>query len=218
MPRPLPSAAEAARILTTKRTRPPRMPPPVAGRALTKTLKALDTRFGQGTDGLKARWREIVGEALARRTEPSKLVKSRTGEGAALEIRVEGPSAALIQHQGPDILARVNLFLGTGAVARLRIVQGPLRGIVKSAGPAAAATKRRRAQGPLDAAAEKALAEQLAAFPDGPLKAAITKLGREVMRNNGAGPPRPGGRTSRPSLENVGRLAGRPGRPPSGET
>ena len=192
MSRPLPSAAEAARILTTKRTRPPRMPPPVAGRALTKTLKALDTKFGQGADGLKARWKEIVGEALARRTEPSKLVKSRTGEGAALEIRVEGPSAALIQHQGPDILARVNLFLGTGAVARLRIVQGPLRGIAKNAGPAAAAAKRRRAQGPLDAAAETALADGLADFPDGPLKTAIAKLGREVLRNNGGGPMRPG--------------------------
>jgi len=191
MPRPLPSSAEAAHILTTKRTRPPRAPLPVAGRALAKTLKALDTRYGQGADGLKARWTEIVGEALARRTEPSKLVKTRTGEGAALEIRVEGPSAALIQHQGPDILARVNLFLGTGAVARLRIVQGPLRGVgagVRAVAKAAAA--RRRGQGPLDAAAEKALAESLADFPDGPLKAAIVRLGREVLRNNGAGPPR----------------------------
>ena len=190
MPRPLPSTEEAARILQAKRTRPQRAPIPVAGRALTKTLKALDTRFGQGADGLKARWSEIVGEALARRTEPSKLTKSRSGEGASLEIRVEGPSAALIQHQGPDILARVNLFLGSGAVERLRIVQGPLRGAAKRAGSTDKATVRRRAAGPLDAAAEKALADGLAAFPDGPLKAALARLGREVLRNDGAGPAR----------------------------
>ena len=190
MPRPLPSLAEAARILSAKRTRPPRMPPAAAGRALTKTHKALDTKFGQGTDGLKARWKEIVGEILARRTEPSKLVKSRTGEGASLEIRVEGPSAALIQHQGPDILARVNLFLGTGAVARLRIVQGPLRGVAKGAGAVATASIRRRVQGPLDAAKEKNLSDSLQSFPDGPLKAALVRLGREVLRNDGAGPAR----------------------------
>lgn len=176
--------------MQAKRTRPQRAPIPVAGRALTKTLKALDTRFGQGADGLKARWTEIVGEALARRTEPSKLIKSRTGEGASLEIRVEGPSAALIQHQGPDILARVNLFLGSGAVERLRIVQGPLRGGAKRTGSADKAAVRRHAAGPLDAAAEKALADGLAAFPDGPLKAALARLGREVLRHDGAGPAR----------------------------
>ena len=91
-------------------------------------MKQLEARFGQGVDGLKARWKEIVGEALARRTEPVKLSKPRGGGAASLELRVEGAAATLIQHQAPDILARVNLFLGEGAVERLRIVQGPLRG------------------------------------------------------------------------------------------
>ena len=102
----------------------PGRPPPAAGRALTRSLKALEAKFGQGVDGLKARWTEIVGVNLARRTEPTKLVKPRAGDGASLEIRVDGPSATLIQHQAADILARVNLFLGAGAVTRLRIVQG----------------------------------------------------------------------------------------------
>jgi len=184
MARPLPSAQEAARILAAKRTRPIGRPPPMAGRALTKTIKALDERFGCGADGLKARWSEIVGQALARRTEPSKLIKPRGSGGAALELRVEGPSAALIQHQAPDILARVNLFLGAGSVASLRIVQGPLRGVAKRA-PAISPAARRRAKGPLDAAAEQALAESLAAFPEGRLKRALTTLGREVMRDQG---------------------------------
>jgi hypothetical protein len=180
MPRRLPSAEEKVRILTARRTRPMPGPPPAAGRALIRTIKALDSRFGQGADALKARWREIVGEDLARRTEPSKLIKSRQGDGATLELRVEGPSAAIIQHRGPDILERVNLFLGAGAAVKLRIVQGPLRGRARGTTPAKA---RRRPAGPLDAAAEQALAADLERFPEGPLKAALTRLGREVMRD-----------------------------------
>src|SRR5580658_6334763 len=126
MPRTLPTAAEAAEILSRKRTRPARRPPRPAGARLSRFVRSLDERFGKGPDTLKARWREIVGETLARHTEPAKLSRPRTG-GAVLELKVEGPAAALIQHQAPDILARVNLFLGAGAVERLRVVQGPVR-------------------------------------------------------------------------------------------
>jgi hypothetical protein len=184
MPRSLPTVAEAQAILAAKRTRPPFRPPPRAGRALTGLMKSLDDRFGKGADGLKARWREIAGDLIAARSEPVKLVKGRNGQGGVLEIRVDGPAAALIQHQAPEILARVRLILGQGAVERLRIVQGPVR--AKPPGPAkgaAAAKARRRPAGPLDAAAEARLKAELAAAPEGPLKAALLKLGREVLRS-----------------------------------
>lgn len=177
MRRSLPTAEEALRILASKRTRPQRRPPPPAGRALNKTIKELDARFGQGPGALAARWREIVGPEVARRTEPVKLVKGRNGAPSSLEIRVAGPSAAVIQHQAHDILARVNLFLGADAVQKLRIVQGPLRPQEKAA-PSAA---RRRAA-PLDAAAEAELARGLAEAPEGPLKEALARLGRAVLR------------------------------------
>lgn len=180
MVRPLPSAQEALRILAARRTRPPPRPPPAAARGLAKTLKGLDAKFGHGLDGIAGRWTEIVGKTLARRTEPAKLVRPRAaGAGQVLEIRVDGPSATLIQHQAQDIIVRVNLFLGPGAVERLRIVQGPLRG---HKGRPVAVAARRRGRGPLDAAAERRLEESLAAFPEGPLKSALTRLGREVLR------------------------------------
>lgn len=177
MRRSLPTAEEALRILASKRTRPQRRPPPPAGRALNKTLKELDARFGQGPGALTARWREIVGPEVAKRTEPVKLVRGRNGAPSSLEIRVAGPSAAVIQHQAHDILARVNLFLGADAVQKLRIVQGPLRPAQQTAPPA----PRRRAA-PLDAAKEAELAKGLADAPDGPLKDALAKLGRAVLR------------------------------------
>jgi hypothetical protein len=182
MARALPSSAEAARILAAKRTRPPRRSPPAAGRSLAKLVKALDERFGQGPDGLKARWREIVGETLAARTEPAKLSKPRNGGGAVLELRVDGPGAAIIQHQGADILARVNLFLGADAVSKIRIVQGPVRQTEPALAAAKAAQSRRRKRQPLDAGVEAELESGLDPLAEGPLKGALRRLGREVLR------------------------------------
>ena len=174
MARNLPTAEEALAILRAKRTRPPRRPPPPAGRALRGFLKTMDDRFSQGTDALAARWSEIVGPEVARRTEPVKLVRGRAGGPSSLEIRVAGPSAAIIQHQAQAILARVNLFLGADAVGKLRIVQGPLR---RPQPP-----PPRRRPGPLDAALEAKLAGGLADAPDGRLKDALMSLGRGVLR------------------------------------
>jgi len=174
--RDLPSTEDALAILRAKRTRPARRPPPAAGRALTPFLRDLDSRYGQGASGLKARWREVVGDQIARRTEPVKIVRGRNGGPSSLEVRVAGPSAALIQHQAPEILARANLFLGEGKVDKLRIVQGPLR---PSVGEAARPVRR---AAPLDAALEAELAASLADAPDSPLKAALLKLGRGALR------------------------------------
>jgi hypothetical protein len=176
--RRLPTPEDALRILAEKRTRPLRRPPPPVGRALNRYVKELDARYGQGVGGLSARWREIVGPEIARRTEPVKLVKGRAGAGSSLEIRVAGPAAAIVQHQAHDILARVNLFLGAEAVQKLRIVQGPLR---RAEPPAPI---RRRAV-PLDAAQEAALARDLAEAPDGKLKDSLMALGRGVLRRSG---------------------------------
>jgi hypothetical protein len=177
--RPLPSAAEAAEILGRKRSRPPRRPPAAAGRSLAKMLKGLEEKFGQGPGALASRWPEIIADKrLARFTEPVKLIKLRGDGGTILELKVDGPAAALIQHQAEDILARVNLVLGSGVVTRLRIVQGPVKPRPETAQP----IRRKRSAAPLDAAAEAGLAKSLDGASDNALKAALLKLGRAVMR------------------------------------
>jgi hypothetical protein len=174
--------AETADILGRKRTRPTRRPPPPAGRQLSKFLKALDARFGQGPDALAARWREIVGVDIARRTEPVKLIKPRGGGPASLELRVAPGAATIVQHQAADIIARANLFLGAGAVGKLRIAQGPVRPRAASEARPVMAVKARRRTTPLDAAAEAELAAGVAAARDSGLADALVKLGRAVKR------------------------------------
>lgn len=178
MRRPLPTPEEAIAILRSKRTRPQRRPPPPAGKNLAPLLKNLEDRFGKGPAALQARWKEIVGDTLARRTEPVRIIKGRNGEGGALELRVDGPVASLIQHQAPQITARLDMLLGKGVVTRLRIVQGPVKA------PTAAPSTRLRRKPPLDAALEKQLADSLAEQPDGALKQALLKLGRGVLSSD----------------------------------
>ena len=174
--RTLPDAHETAEILAARRTRPARRPPPAAGRSILTLLQPLEARFGEGPRALQVRWREIVGDVMARHTEPVKLSKARGSGMGTLEIRVNGPAAALIQHQAPDILDRVNLFLGAGTVGKLRIIQGPVHAsLVKSA-------PRPRRSPPLDAAQEAELARPLQDVADTPLKASLLRLGREVIR------------------------------------
>lgn len=178
MPRPLPSEAEAREILGRKRTRPQRRPPPAAAKSLAPVIKALDQRFGQGAGALQGRWPEIVGEPLSRVTEPVKLIKGKPGQGGTLELRVMGPAAAFVQHQSPDILARVNLVLGDGAVERLRISQGPVKARAARTQPAA-----RKVERPLDAAQDEALARSIEAAPEPGLRQALMRLGRAALKS-----------------------------------
>ena len=177
--RRLPTPAEAAEILARRRTRPAHRAAPPAGRSLAPALKALDASFGQGPGALQARWPEIVGAELARRTEPVRLSSPRGGAPGVLEIRVAGPSATLVQHRSAEILDRVNLFLGAGAAGRLRVVQGPLR----NPPPNLRQGVSRRRPPPLDAAVEAALDAGAAPARTDRLRAALVALGRSVHRN-----------------------------------
>lgn len=178
--RPLPSLDEARDILARRRTRPAPRPAPRAGKALSGLIKELDQRFGRGADALEPRWREIVGDRLARVTRPQKLTKGRGAQGGVLELRVAGPAALLVQHQSEEILSRVNLFLGAGAVEKLRIAQGPVKPLAERERPTLA---RIVPPEPLPAATEAELARAVEDAPED-LKAALTTLGRAVLSSD----------------------------------
>jgi hypothetical protein len=89
-------------------------------------------------------WPEIIGADFAAITTPERLVWPRGGtqsqmnedsthrssshrrSGATLILRVDGPRSLEIQHMAPQLLERINIYFGYGAIAELRIIQGPV--------------------------------------------------------------------------------------------
>src|SRR5215831_3875066 len=84
-------------------------------------------RRGFGEGGLIADWAAIVGEEVARHAKPLKLSfpKGERRDGS-LVLRVRSAFALELQHMAPQLLERINGYLGYGAVARLKFEQGRL--------------------------------------------------------------------------------------------
>lgn len=114
------------------------------------TKKAFE-RFGFPQAALLTDWEAIVGQDLARFTEPERLkwprlddaasadeAEAATGKsgrsrpaakglaGATLVLRVDGPLAIEVQHKSAQIIERINGYFGFRAVTDLRILQAPL--------------------------------------------------------------------------------------------
>lgn len=115
----------------------------MAPRALSATLpkitRTILARGGRDYATIIAQWPAIVGPALAGSSQPEKLARrrppgERSGEqaepaaGAVLTVRVTGGAALEIQHREPQIVERINGYLGFRAVTRLKLVQGVLSG------------------------------------------------------------------------------------------
>lgn len=91
------------------------------------------SRQGFGTAEILTAWPDIVGAELAERARPERIrwprrrpAEDEGGGGAKLVVRAEGGDALELQHRKDEILARVNAFLGWGAVERLVIRQVPV--------------------------------------------------------------------------------------------
>jgi len=144
------------------------------------TKEALKRR-GAAFATIVAEWGNIVGPALAGSTLPEKLsAPPRPPKGvtappsaAVLTLRVSGGAAMELQYLGPQLVERINSFVGFKAVDRLRFVKGPLP---LSAEPPAAPP---RALTPAEKAKLAASVESLA---DPDLKAALLRLGEGITR------------------------------------
>lgn len=128
---------------------------------------------GFATSEILTGWRDIAGDELARLSLPEKLSFPRgKGDGGTLLVRVDGAAALELQHLEPVLIGRINRLCGFRAVARLRLVQGPLPQ-ADAPPPAAPAPLSREAAAELEAL--------LAATGDPELRAALEKLGRGVL-------------------------------------
>ncbi|PKP78145.1 MAG: DUF721 domain-containing protein [Alphaproteobacteria bacterium HGW-Alphaproteobacteria-3] len=154
--------------------------PPIGARVLAVARSAFVKRGFQEAHVL-AHWPEIVGQGLAEFSAPEKLVFPRgSGDdggkgrrsGATLTIRVDGPVAVEIRHLEPQIIERINSYYGYGAVARLKLIQGPL--------PQKPRPRFRRIR-PLRPEERAALVQGLEKIEEPALKEALERLGERVI-------------------------------------
>jgi len=122
---------------------------------------------------LRVDWPAIVGDAIARSTEPEALIAGRSGKGATrlLRLRVAGTAALEVQHLSHQLVERVNAYFGHRQIDGIRLVQG-----VVSRRPQAPS----RQPPPLAPETAARLARQVAKVQDPKLRAALERLGARV--------------------------------------
>jgi hypothetical protein len=141
---------------------------------LPTLMKAATGRRGFGEGSILTDWASIVGAELAAQSAPEKLAfPGGDRRAGVLQLRVAGPLAIEIQHLAPLILERVNTHFGYPAVARLRILQGPL--------PRRPRRPDAPSSGPLTDGQEAQLAGCLTQIGDAGLRQALDGLGRAVL-------------------------------------
>jgi len=90
------------------------------------TRRALG-KHGFASASLISDWTTIIGAELAASCQPVKLAFAPGKRDAGtLHLRVSGGAALEIQHVTPQLIERINGHLGYHAVARLKLIQGPL--------------------------------------------------------------------------------------------
>jgi hypothetical protein len=124
---------------------------------------------------LKAAWPGIAGADWSVSAWPAAL-----GRDGALKLRVLPAAALELQHRGPLLIERINLFLGGAVVTRLVLVQG----LLPQSAVAAPAPPR-----PLTADEQAGLERALSGIADPELRTALAALGRAVLGGQPAAAP-----------------------------
>jgi len=146
----------------TKASRHVHGPRPIAS-VVPVVARVAFNRASPGVAQLVEAWAGIVGPALAGVTMPRRLVQG------TMTIGCSGPVAMELQHLSEELMDRINQYLGSQPVRRLRFEQTLA---------ARAPPRPRPSRSP---AAEMAATEAVANLPEGPLRAALIALGGAVM-------------------------------------
>jgi hypothetical protein len=144
---------------------------------LDKHFKALTQavyeRHGFAYGEILAQWEAIMGERLSEHTRPARIrwpkqPGSARKYGGVLVIQTNPGFALELQYEVPRVIERVNSYFGYGAIAGVKIVQGPLR----------PGKNKKRPEPAPDSDAIPGLKERLAGIADEALRDALARLGK----------------------------------------
>ena len=144
------------------------MSPRALAATLPKVTKAVFAKHGRVYGTIVAEWASIVGAVLAESSLPEKLA------GGVLTVRVSGGAAMELQHAMPQVLERINAYVGSQAVERLRLVQAPVN---------------RRARKPLPPAEpppDPRIESEVSGVADPDLRRSLSRLGRRLPQRRQA--------------------------------
>jgi hypothetical protein len=98
------------------------------GETVDAVARPMLGRRGFAGSRVVAEWASIVGEHLAARSLPERVTRAPGGQGGGtLHVRIaSGALAVELQHLEPLIVERINTYFGYRAVARLKLVHGPI--------------------------------------------------------------------------------------------
>lgn len=147
------------------------------------TRQAIGKR-GFTTAKIVTDWSRIVGPELARQSQPEQLRFARgERDRGTLTVRVDGPLATELMHLEPLVIERINGHFGYNAVARIKLVQAPLRRVEESR----TATKPKPPPRPLTESEQATLDARLAGIEDPELRERLARLGKAVLRRAAPG-------------------------------
>lgn len=148
-----------------------------------RLTKSMLGRHGFVHGTIATKWPDIVGDDIARHTQPEKIVFSRDGvSGGTLHLRcASGAFATEIQHLEPQILDRINAFFGYNAIVRIKLSQAPLparpgRRASKSANPSGTNLDPEQAK-----EVENTVAKTVQTVDDDELREALGRLGQSIL-------------------------------------
>jgi len=143
------------------------------GSSVRRLTKPIFGRRGLADGAIAREWTAIVGEMIARHSQPDRIsYASRQRTDGLLHLRVDHSAMATeLQHLEPQLLERINGYFGYKAVAKLRFIHGPIAESGEDDAP-----RPKKAPPP----SNPRVASEVAAIDDADLRDALKRLGDAV--------------------------------------
>lgn len=150
---------------------------------LSERIRTASESRGFSQSRLLTHWAEVAGPDVSAISRPIEVSYMRGGMGATLTLLTTGAQAPMLEMQKDQIRSKVNSVYGYNAIARVRITQTASSGFAEGKVDFAHKPKKPNDVIPDPAIVERA-AETAQIVVDDGLRAALERLGTNIMKQN----------------------------------